>query len=218
LLYYDGLKWETLPSGNDGDLLTLKNGIPVWKQGSHFVGEFYGGGIVYFVWEEDGIQHGLIAALTDIPSSAADTDNDGVADGFMIAPNYGTDAAPVYDQIPNSKNHWLGMQNTQNIATFQNEKGLSGMGAQVCRALTNEGFNDWYIPSIHELSLLYRSLFIINKKLESDNNPNTTIVIGNYWASTLFNTYQGWAWHMARGYASNLSFNQYRYIRPIRQF
>jgi hypothetical protein len=217
IIYYNGTKWKALPIGTKRQQLVVIDDVPVWET-KHHVGEFYGGGIIYFVWEEEGIQHGLIAALADLPSTAPDADLDGVPDGFMIAPNLGTDTNPVFDQIANTKSHFKGLQNTNNIASYQDGIGLTGYAAQVCKQYNGGGYTDWYLPSIHELSTLYRNLLLVNPVLEDDNNPDTQIVIGNYWASTIFNTTQGWAWAMARGYGSNNNLNTYRYVRAIRRY
>ena len=60
-----------LPKGTDGQVLTLASGIPSWAaptggsgSGGHYVGEVYGGGIVFYV--TTGGYHGLIASSTDI--------------------------------------------------------------------------------------------------------------------------------------------------------
>jgi hypothetical protein len=60
-----------LPKGTDGQVLTLASGMPSWAaptggsgSGGHYVGEVYGGGIVFYV--TSGGYHGLIASSTDI--------------------------------------------------------------------------------------------------------------------------------------------------------
>jgi hypothetical protein len=37
---------------------------------THYVSEIFGGGIVVAVWKESGIEHGLIASLTDVSSGS----------------------------------------------------------------------------------------------------------------------------------------------------
>jgi hypothetical protein len=225
ILYYDGSQWQLLAHGAQGDVLTVKDNIPTWgaisnnnSGSSHYIGELYGGGIIFHLWEMNGVQHGLIASLADLPSTAPDDDNDGVADGFIIMPNIGTVSAPLYDQIPNANSQWNGKLNTTNIVTYQNNKGYTGTAAQTCRIYNAGGNTDWYLPSVHEISLLYHSLFVVNQVLENDGKAETKIIIGNYWASSIFNTTQGWVWGMARGYCANQAFDTYRYVRAIRQF
>jgi len=226
IVYYDGSDWKTLEIGDEGKVLAVLNGKPQWvipaasSTAKHYIGEFFGGGVVYVVWENgQGVQHGLIVALTDLPSTAPDDDNDGVPDGFMLEPNLsGNINAQVYDQIPNAKSHGDGFLNTKNIADFQDAKGLSGMAAQVARAYNGGGFTDWYMPSTHELSLIYHNLYVVNKSLIEDGNPSTTEITGNYWASSIFNTSQGWNWGMARGYAANQTMHTNRFVRAIRAF
>jgi len=38
---------------------------------THYIGELYGGGIVVSVWKVSGVEHGLIASLTDLSSGIA---------------------------------------------------------------------------------------------------------------------------------------------------
>jgi len=38
---------------------------------THYIGELYGGGIVVSVWKVAGVEHGLIASLTDLSSGTA---------------------------------------------------------------------------------------------------------------------------------------------------
>jgi hypothetical protein len=244
IYYYNGSKWEALAAGGENAQLVIKNGIPSWKEQGHYVGELYGGGIVFHVWEKNGVQHGLIASLANIPSTNVN--------GFNMAPLPAAPTAPVLPSNPTqeqtdaynaalttyntelaaynndmlsytnlfntSSSHYKGLQNTNNIASFLNDRGQTGMAAQACRLYTGEGYNDWYLPSLDEISILYRSLFAINPILDEDDNSATTIVIGNYWTSTIFNNRQAFYWAMGRGYSSNSDLNGRYYVRPIRQF
>jgi len=213
IVYYNGSKWVVLPAGGEDAQLVIKDGIPTWKEKGHYVGEFYGGGIVFHVWETDGVQHGLIASLTNI--TPANTNS-----GYYEAPvpANAADSAAYATLFAGASSHYKGAQNTANIASFLTDRGLTNFASQACIAYSGGGYADWYLPALDELSILYRSLFTINPILENDGNAATTIVIGNYWSSTIFNVRQAFYWAMGRGYSTNTDLNGRYYVRPIRQF
>ena len=113
---------------------------PVSSGGSnHTIGESYGGGIVFYVW--DGGAHGLIAATADL--------------GYK---KWGTDGTLIYsirDGIG------AGKYNTERI--IQNIKSsdigytsdYTAYAAYVCATYKGGNFADWYLPSKYELNLLY---------------------------------------------------------------
>lgn len=236
IVYYNGSKWVVLPAGGEEAQLTIKDGIPSWKEKAHYVGELYGGGIIFHLWETNGVQHGLIASLANL--------NSGNSNGFYIsqpipeAPAalpanptqeqtdayntalaaYTTNMVPYTTLFNTASSHYKGLQNTNTIETFVTSQGETNKAAQACKLYTEGGFNDWYLPSLDEAGILYRSLFAINPILENDNNSASTIVIGNYWTSTIFNSRQAFYWAMGRGNSSNSDLDTRYYVRPIRQF
>ena len=156
-------------AGLPGQVLTTSAiGTLTWTNvstsGIHYVGESYGGGIVFYV--SDNGKHGLIAATSDqiintrwYGGSYTNTRAraDGVGAGFkntsiIISVQSGT-YSPAYDG-----------------ASF---------AAAVCNeyAVTKDGvtYGDWYLPSKHELNLLFLQRALVG------NFPN---VSGSYWSST----------------------------------
>ena len=147
-------------------LTTSTTGTLTWTNvsTSHYIGESYGGGIVFYVY--DNGKHGLIAATSDqimntrwYGGSYTNTRAraDGVGAGFkntsiIIAVQSGT-FTPAYDG-----------------ASF---------AAAVCNeySVTIDGvtYGDWYLPSKHELNLLFLQKALVG------NFPN---VSGSYWSST----------------------------------
>lgn len=122
------------------------NVISATSSGSHYVGELYGGGVVIHV-DHTG-QHGLIMSLDALSTSAS----------------AGTFSLPT--------SPWDGQTNTANAVPLS----LAGSGVILCDTYAGGGFNDWYLPSRDELRIMVSNLYEINKSLENDGNPLSTIV------------------------------------------
>jgi hypothetical protein len=116
-----------------GKVLTSDaNGVASWSTGGHYIGESYGGGIVFYVI--DNGKHGLIAATADL-SSAMQWYN-----GFFSITNAARDGV------------FAGLYNTERIIANQ---ATGNYASQVCANYQGGGYGDWYLPSKYELNLLY---------------------------------------------------------------
>ncbi|MCL1930527.1 MAG: DUF1566 domain-containing protein [Treponema sp.] len=51
-----------------------------------------------------------------------------------------------------------GKRNTQLIVERLNQRGESGKATQLCSNLNFDGFNDWFLPSIDEIELVYKNI------------------------------------------------------------
>ena len=105
---------------------------------AHFIGESYGGGIVFYVCT--GGQHGLIAAVADQSSGIQ----------WYNGSNSTTNA--VRDDV------FAGLLNTERIIINQ---GTGSYAAQVCANFKGGVFGDWYLPSKYELNLLYEQKAVV---------------------------------------------------------
>lgn len=103
----------------------------------HYIGESYGGGIVF--WVDGTGQHGLIAAqpcyLGHEPWGLWQAVSGATADGVGA-----------------------GAANTALIVSLYGE---GNYAAKLCADLVSGGYDDWYLPSIYELSLLYQQRTVI---------------------------------------------------------
>ncbi len=124
---------------------------------SHYVGELFGGGIVVSVWKTNGIEHGLVASLTDLANSVYSNIDDLI----------GTSAQSTSD----------GQSNTNAII---NQVGHTSSGAKLCSDYTGGGFTDWYLPATWELKEIKNSAFVIYSIL----GVNSEIKAGEYLTST----------------------------------
>ena len=132
---------------------------------AHFIGESYGGGIVFYVY--DNGQHGLIAATAD-QSTGIQWWN-----GTFILCN------PVRnDGVP------IGRINTDSIISKQ---GQGNYAATICAQYLGGGFGDWYLPSKYELNLLYLQKDVVGGFANYGYWSSTEIGIDVAWAQDLGN-------------------------------
>ncbi len=99
---------------------------------SHAIGERFGGGIVFYVY--DGGQHGLIADSADVASSQSwgtNTTTNAIRDGIGA-----------------------GKFNTERIIANQ---GQGNYAAQACSSFQGGNYGDWYLGSKYEMLLLYQN-------------------------------------------------------------
>ncbi len=166
---------------------------------NHYVGELYGGGVVFHV-DETG-QHGLIVSLNDLSTSAQWGLN-------------GTD-------VTNCESTTDGASNTAAIVAAGC---LSTDAAGLCDAYSAGGFTDWYLPAIFELTLIESCLFQINSTLSQNNGTEILLAIP-YASSTEGGNSQNFSetnYHLVHTMFTDAHFeskNQsHLYVRAIRTF
>lgn len=156
----------------------------------HTIGESYGGGIVFYVY--DGGQHGLIAATADQSITrwhgGTNTNTRARADGIGA-----------------------GLKNTAIIIANQGPVDGAAFASTVCNeySVTVGGttYGDWYLPSKYELNLLYLQRTVVGGFAASI-----------YWSSTELNNGDAWTQLFTNGNQSNnVKFSNY-YVRAVRAF
>ena len=177
---------------------------------THYVGELFGGGIVVSVWKTAGIEHGLIASLTDLGTSVWSN-----VDTVLI----GTSAQSTID----------GYNNT--IAII-NQQGHTNSAAKICDDYSAGGFNDWYLPAIYELKKCYDNILEINQVLGTNGFMSLDQNLYTYWSSTE-SSYNmpgktAWVFDFTIGETSNYNYpgcsecegqkNYINRVRAIRKF
>lgn len=174
--------------------------------GSHYIGELYGGGVVFYVY--DGGQHGLIAALADqSPSSTWDNGN-------PVAKITGV----MYDGLNYANGGGLngGNMNTALVVAGLIGDNVTGnFAARYCAdyyCVDNSDvylyYGDWYLPSIFELQLMYQQKAVLG------------IADGIYWSSNeATDPYQAWVTDFSGyGYYYTMLKYQSAKVRAIRAF
>ncbi|MBK7032440.1 MAG: DUF1566 domain-containing protein [Ignavibacteria bacterium] len=157
----------------------------------HYVGELYGGGIVYAVWNDgSGEEHGLIASLVDLDSAVA----------------FGIEDA----NLPMNTSRTDGLGNTQLLV---NAGAIEGSPARLCYDYSAGGHSDWYLPSEREGFSLVVVADVLNEVLStteqaqqfdigairppgppSDPRSSPVQQPGRYWTSTTEWYPQSGAW------------------------
>jgi hypothetical protein len=129
---------------------------------SHYIGELFGGGILVSVWKTAGVEHGLIASLTNLSSGIPWT-------------------TPAFQEIlvePTAQSFRDGLANTNAIVA---QAGVSiSYAAGLCKAYNAGGFTDWYLPAFNELQQSLYLTQVVNEILGDTNGFQRSY----YWSST----------------------------------
>jgi len=185
---------QAVAPGATGNVLT-SNGT-TWTSaaasgGTHTIGESYGGGKVFYVY--DNGKHGLIAATSDQST------------GIRWYGGSNTNTRARGDGVG------AGLKNTAIIIANQGAVDGSEFAATVCNeySVTVDGvtYGDWYLPSKHELDLLYLQKTVVGG-----------FAVSYYWSSTEVDNDFAWSQFFFNGFQYNLNKANTFYVRAIRAF
>ena len=183
---------------NEGDAATA-NWVSLSSTDTHAIGDSFGGGIVFFVY--DGGQHGLIAATADQST------------GIRWNGGSYTNTRARADGIG------AGLKNTTIIIANQGPVDGNAFAATVCNeySVTVDGvtYHDWYLPSKYELNLMYENI-----------GPGNALGLGNigdftrvyYWSSTELDSSNAWRQRFDAGYQNNTTKGNTFFVRAVRAF
>jgi len=171
----------------------------------HFVGELFGGGIVFYVYNNGA--NGLIASLDDLDGGS------GVAWSANTATLIGPTAQSFYN-------------GASNTAAMVAQDTTANKAGTLCNSYAGGGFTDWYLPAIWELNLLYNSAFVVSNILANDGNgatqplhpENVGPTYGRYWASTEYNSTTAWNYNFHSGGSYVYSKSNVHRVRAVRAF
>ncbi|MFH0774095.1 MAG: DUF1566 domain-containing protein [bacterium] len=168
------------------------------RAGAHYVGELYGGGIVF--WVDHTGQHGLITSLVNMSTSA-----------------WSNVSSTLIGSIAQST--WNGSGNSTAI---MNQDGHTTSAALLCKNYTNANYgtgiySDWYLPAIDELSQMYHARYILNKNIEGVGGAG---ILGTtyHWSSTEVNANYAWYFLFYFGYAGSYDKSFDCSVRAVRAF
>jgi hypothetical protein len=204
------IRTETDPTGNTSytisgtsQLLSVPYALFAKRAGEHYVGELYGGGVVFYV-DQTG-QHGLICSMIDLSASQAWSNVTSTLIGI------------------NAQSDWDGLINSTAIV---GQSGHTISAAKLCLDYTNADYgtgvySDWYLPSRSELNNLWNNIYQVQKALDNDGNLATTALVkNNYWSSTESDATYAWYCSFTLGITNNDGWGKVltRYVRAIRSF
>ena len=189
-------------AGRTGQVLaTASDGTLTWtslttQTATHSIGESFGGGIVFYVW--DNGRHGLIAATTNLSYNKSYTFKWGPTANYVMALRDGINA---------------GIYNTERIIMQQG----AGNGTYAAMVAAHYQFNgngwggygDWYLPSKYELSILYQQRNTVG-------GFNSGWI---FWSSTEADDKTAWSFDFVAGtQQADSKILTTRFIRAIRSF
>jgi hypothetical protein len=194
--YY--IKTETDPTGGTSytitgtsQLLSVPYALYATTANMHHIGESYGGGIVFYVY--DNGQHGLIAATADQSTGIR-----------WYAGTY-TNTMAMADGVG------AGKVNTSIIIANQGYGDGATYAARICNEYSvtvgSVTYGDWYLPSKFELNLLCLQRTMVGGFADF-----------YYWSSTEGSNNFAWFQYFGDGTQNNGSKIKTAYVRAIRAF
>lgn len=157
---YDGQSIDTIIKSSDSLLIKKNVGThiinnikgPTGTKGrdarlgsyDHYIGEYFGGGVIFYLWHDSTGEHGLIIS------------DQNLSDSFIWS-------NVEYSFLPDSLiDTWDGNFSTKNIVSDTNH---THSAAYLCDTSLHNGFDDWYLPSAGEMMLLFKNLIPVNSTL-----------------------------------------------------
>jgi hypothetical protein len=165
---------------------------------SHFIGEEFGGGVIFHLWKDaQGTEHGLIVDITDLSLSQVWSNLDQTYIGAS------------------AQSCWDGFSNSNAIV---GQAGHASSAGALCLNSTNGAQSDWYLPSVQELNMLWNNYFTVARKLTQISGA-TQLQPGGYWSSTErdFNL-SAFSFRFATGDAIGVLKSNTSFVRAIRSF
>jgi len=181
---------------------------PAGSGGStHAVGDYYGGGVVF--WVDPTGSHGLICAISDQSTSAlwfAGTPSNTVTNTFALGT--GTFTGAINTSVIISTNAVL----FPNVATTY--------AARICNeysvTVSTVNYGGWYLPSQYELQLMYNNMSTINTTATANGGSN--FALSNYWSSTEASSYNAQQLNFSNNIVSGNAKNSTYHVRAVRAF
>ena len=185
---------------------------------SHYIGEEFGGGVVFHLWKDTlGVEHGLIVDKTTIMSNLIIATGDTIVVPFYYSNvvwsnietvNVGSTAQSFSDGLSNS-------------IAIVGQAGHTNSAAALCLNSNNGGQDDWYLPSLGELNMLWNNFSLVNQQLSQSSGAQqlNSQYFSTCWSSTELTISQG-AWYLSldSGVMGNRAKNGGLSVRAIRAF
>lgn len=181
------------------DMTAISNNVFTYEIGEYVEDE---GGVIFHRYIDDGVQYYLIVAITD--------QSTGQAWSNVASTLIGASAQSTWDGLSNSN-------------AIDGQPGETSSAAQSCLAYSVGAIDDWYLPAIDELNLLFNNRFNVNRTLSGGSSFGnisgaTQILYNIYWSSTEYDDGDAWYFYFDNGDASFSSKADAGYVRAVRKF
>ena len=168
--------------------------------GAHYVGELFEGGIVF--WVDSTGQHGHIVSLNNTSQSATWSTISNVLIGST------------------AQSTWNGEANSN--AIMAQPGAVLGNSAKLCYSYSNLNrgygvYDDWYLPAVDQLSLVYHARYILNKNMAGVSGA-PKLEDAYYWSSTEFDATRAKDYYFGEGQPGEYNKNQTIVVRCVRDF
>jgi hypothetical protein len=166
---------------------------------AHGIGEEFGGGVIFHLWlDANGVEHGLIVDKTDLSTAQAWSNVDQTEIGAS------------------AQSSWDGVGNSNAIV---GQTGHTNSAAALCLNSVNGGQNDWHLPTIDELSLLWQNRYNVNITLSTIGGALELPLFGYYWSSTESTEEEAWVFVFGSGdtYETRIK-SASDFVRAVRAF
>jgi hypothetical protein len=132
---------------------------------THYIGEEFGGGVIFHLWKDNaGVEHGLIVDLVDLSTAQVWSNIDQTSVGTA------------------AQSSWDGISNSNAIVS---QAGHTNSAAALCLNSNNGNQNDWYLPSIQELNILWNNYYTVARSLNQISGATQLQSFGyegSYWS------------------------------------
>lgn len=164
---------------------------------THYIGEEFGGGVIFHLWQDaSGVEHGLIVDKTDLSTAQAWSNINQTLIGAS------------------AQSSWDGLSNSNAIF---GQAGHTNSAASLCLNSTNGGQNDWYLPSLQELNMLWNNYYTVARALALIAGA-TQLQFTAYWGSTESDSGMAWAFNFDNGVGNSANKINAFSVRAVRAF
>ena len=145
------------------------------KSGRLAVGDYYQGGVIYWLDSKKSNKHGLIVDINDAPD----------------VKDYAWDTMPPSKTGATGDKPYTGKTNTQTIiAAIGADRARA---ASVCASSHNQDYSDWYLPAKKELELMLGKSSLTSKITKTAKaHGGNAFSHSPYWSSTEFHINSAW--------------------------
>jgi hypothetical protein len=211
--------WASVP--NSTYFYDKGDGLVHYKDSLGTVLEIFSSQFTYEIGQYVAAQGGVIMHRW-LSTSSLGSPTSGTIQNYLVVDTTDLSTAALWASstvnISNVESTWDGSTNTANLIAAGAGGGITvGTAAQLCDVSTNAGKNDWYLPAIDELNIMFNNRWDIAQGINLAAGTQLTFV--NYWSSTEYPN-ATFAWYFAFNNGSVNISNKIgtAYVRAVRKF